>query len=239
MNTITDLKKIVTQNKRLLIIILTTSVVVSFIHYKNQTISESSHFMTSNGKFDAEYLKEMILFDNIDTVHFNLPSEELIKYNNILEDISIETYVGSNKFINFDILTIPKVQHDKLEIQNAILDLINHNKLTLSYREKILKPSNENLAYANKELKNYQSVLDSLSLSKSTKKYVRLEKRLSELQKEIIDIIYKKMNTGQHFLLSPISDFEIVKSPIILFVFLYLVLGGVVFILFANKKINQ
>ena len=238
MNTISDFKKKIIQNKILIIIILIISIVASCIHYKNQTVRQTSHFTTLSGKIDTEYLKEMLVFNDLDTTYFSLPVEKLIEYSSILEDISIEPFVGNSKLINHNITLAEKKECNNLEIQNIILDLINHNKAILSHSHKILSPYNEKLFFISKELKKYQTVLDSLSISKHSKRYLRLEKRVYELQKEKINILNKNKATGQYFILSPISNFKIIKLPFILFVFIYLVLGVVVFILFSNKK-NQ
>lgn len=239
MNTFEDLKKIVLQNIKLLFVLIILSVIASFIHYKYQPVKYSSSMMTSNGKYDAEYLKEMISFNNIDTSQFNLPNDVLKKYDETLSDISIQPIVGSGRFITLNLLSNNDNTSKKTEIEDCILDLMNHNKLILSFRQVILRPHIENLEYINNTLSSYQMELDSLSTKKSSKKYIRLERRIYNLQKEKIEIDEKVKITGQYFLLSPSKDFKIIKKPILLFVFLYLFLAGVIFILVSNKKIKE
>ena len=239
MNSISDLKKILLKNKILLITLIILSFVAGFIHYKNQPIKYSSYFITTNGKYDANYLEEMIVFNNIDSSHFSLPQEKLNQYKTTLQPITVNPLVGNGRYIKLNLLSKNDLSAKKNNIQKNLVDLMNHNKLILSFRDILLAPYTKRLLYVDNELNKYQSVLDSISLNEKPKKYIKLEKRVYKLQKEKIKLEDKINNTGQYYVLTPIKDFSIIKKPLPLFVFLYLFLAGVIFVLFSNKKIDK
>ncbi len=236
MNSISDLKNLLLKNKILLVVLTILSFVAGFIHYKNQPIKYSSYFITTNGKYDANYLEEMIVFSNIDTAHFILPQEKLDQYKTTLQPISVNPLVGNGRYIKFNLLSNTDLSAKKNIIQKSLVDLMNHNKLILSFRNILLTPYSKRLLYVDNELNKYQSVLNSISLKEKPKKYIKLEKRVYKLQKEKIKLENKINNTGQYYILTPIKDFSIIKKPLVLFVFLYLFLAGVIFVLFSNKK---
>lgn len=235
-----DIIKIVLEsikrNKILLVILFVFSFVGALIHYFLQPNKYQSVLIVSDASYQTDFIKQIISFENLKGNTFDLPEDTFNLYKHLLEELTVSTEFNYGKtFIKINFLSDTDLTQNKIEYQTAVVDLFNTNKDFLYLKNNLRLNKEIQLTEIDQSLKTYHDVLDSLDINKSSKKYVRIEKRMHKLSADKYIIKNELDHIGVFEILSPISDFEHKKRPLFLFLFLYFVLAGVLYLLISKK----
>ena len=230
---------ILINNSRLAIICIGLSITIGIIHYLFQTEQYVSKFISNNGLINSEYLKNVISFDKIDPDDYTLTTEYINENKTLLEDISIKTLFTSNTHIHYTLISKTDQSENKAKIENFIIKLVNNTKGINFINENLNKKSIQRSEYITAQIKIYNEFLNTTLVNKNTKKYIKIENRLSQLTQSMIKLKNKIENTGKIYTMIPIKNFESLKKPLLVFMFLYLILGIIIFTLLSKKEINE
>lgn len=230
-----DLLKIVIEtikkNVALFLILIIIAPVAGVTHYYLQSFSYISNFKTNNGFVDYPLFKSLTDFKAISGEVYDLPHDKIEEIKSTLEDFKVSFTEETTSSISFKIVT--EVENaDHSVVQNHILTLINNNKFVQQSQANDLKLMQKKLDF----LKNRIAQLDSLMVDPSENMYLsKIPRDAYFLYNEQVDLEDKINMTGKFELIKPVIQIDTNKKPLILFVALYLVMAGFIFLVFSKK----
>ncbi len=214
------------------IILVVLAVVGGIIHYNLQTISYVSNFKTNNGFVDYSLFKSLTDFTQISEDVYDLPTEEINAITAQLEDYRISFLEETTLSISFTVVS-KTVDADHKALQESILKLINHNRfITNSYEDDMIMMEKK-LAF----LQDKMNQLDSLVMNPT--EYTDVNDILNDsydLYIEQLDLEEKINSTGKFDIIKPVTEIKTNKKPAAIYIALYLVLVGFIFLLLSKKE---
>lgn len=223
---------LVKKNMVLFLILTIASIAAGIGHYSVQKITYSSQFDISN-HMDYELFKIMMDFENMTSSSFEGENGDFEEKRSKLEDFRVSYVKGSERSIHFTLSSEKSDAGAHLACQDAVLSLINSNKN--------LKRANnaDTEAWTLKRdfLDQRISDLDTMARTPGAMENV------SEYQKTMYDLYAARVDVDSY--IQNLNNFQLLKGtdepkknkrPIYLFVFLYLILGGILFFLFSKKS---
>ncbi len=222
---------VVKGNIKLALLLAALAVTGGITHYFNQTIVYSSNFKTNNGFVDYALFKSLTDFTSVNSDIYDLPEPRLKEIIEQLDKFTI-SYVEET-VTSFSFTVTSKIKDmDHTAIQNDILELINNNRFIKNAQFADVSKMKLKLTFLEQKIEQ----LDSLMMTPS------VNTRISEipsdsyyLYSEWLDIQEKMTATGQFSIIKPVTTITTNKKPLVLFVALYLILFGFIFMVFSKK----
>ncbi|MFT5821485.1 MAG: hypothetical protein ACI8ZM_002738 [Crocinitomix sp.] len=220
------------KNILLAIILAVIAIVAGVIHYNLQAISYVSNFKTNNGFVDYPLFKSLTDFKQITADVYDLDEARLDSASNALLDFKVSFVEETSASISFTAVSKDKDADHKL-MQKSVLDLINNNRFLNNTNEHELVILKKKLFFLDSKM----NLLDSLTMNPTeftnTSKIIRDS---YDLYTEKLELEKKIKSTGKFDVIKPIIDIKVNQKPIPVFIVLYLVLAGFVFLLLCKKE---
>jgi len=230
-----DLLKLVFRTLRKNLALFTVLVLLAIaggvIHFYTQRISYISNFKTNQGFVDYTLFKSLTDFSEVTADVYDLPEARLAEINKVLLDFKVSFVEESASSISYTVVT-KNEKADHAQAQKAILELINHNRFVQNAVDKELKKENQKLQY----LKEKVVQLDSLMFRPNNAYISEIPGDSYSLYTQQLDLEEKIASTGNFELIKPVTKVETNEKPIFLFLSLYVVLGGFIFLIFSKKE---
>lgn len=220
------------KNITLAITFAVLAVVGGIIHYSVQTISYVSNFKTNNGLVDYSLFKSLTDFKQITEDVYDLPAAEINEITTLLEDYRVSFIEETSMTISFTVVSKSEEADHKL-LQDAVLNLINHNRFIVNSYANDLIILEKKRAF----LEDKMNQLDSLVMNPT--EYTNVNEVLRDsydLYIEQLDLDEKLRSTGEFYLIKPVTEVKKKKRPIAIFLALYLVLAAFLFLLLSKKE---
>jgi hypothetical protein len=229
-----DLLKLVltTLKKNLLLSVALVMLAIAggIIHFYTQGISYVSNFKTNQGFVDYTLFKSLTDFNEISADVYDLPANELATSKDLLAKFRVSFVEETASSISYNLVTKDE-NADHKKAQDAILKLVNHNRFVQNAVDKDLKKKREELKF----LKEKINQLDSLLFLPSNPYVSEIPGDAYFLYTQQLDLEEKIASTGRYEIIKPVTNVSSKDRPMLLFVILYLVLGGFIFIIFSKK----
>jgi hypothetical protein len=224
-------KKIILKNLKLTIVLVLLAVVSSIVHFKTQTLTYTSNFKTSNGFLDYSLFKSLIDFKMLNIEEYDMREEELDKITNHLENFKISYIEETVSSYSFTLSTTDSTE-DHEYIQNSIIQLMNKNKFVKKAQANEIEIMERKLVFLKEKIRQ----LDSLMLSPLNNARISDIPRDSyDLFSDQLDIEDKLKATGNYYIIKPIIEVKTNHRPFIIFLGLYFILAGFIFLIFSKK----
>ena len=231
-----DLFKIIisTIKKNLGLFAILTLLAISggIVHYFVQSLSYISNFKTNNGDVDYTLFKSLTDFTQISEAVYDLPQEELDAINKRLLDFKVSFVEETATSISFTAVSkLEDADHNAL--QNDVLRLINNNKFIKNSQKNELHVLGEKLIFIKEKI----AQLDSLMINPSINAHIsEIPSDSYHLYSQQLDLEERIDLMGKFQLIKPVTEIKTNKKPVILFVLLYLILGGFMFMLLFKRE---
>lgn len=230
-----DLIKIVLntirKNMRLSLILFVLAVTGGVIHFFIQSESFVSNFKTNQGAVDYPFFKSLTDFEEITSETYDLSEEKIKSIRDIFLKFKVNFVEQTASTISFTAVS-QDVNANHEEIQNAVLTLINHNRFIIKSEAKQVDLLEKELHF----LKGQILQLDSMMTSQGANVSIEgIPSDLYHLYAEQLKLEEQIENSGKYELIKPVTEIKVNKRPIALFVILYLILAGFIFLIFSKK----
>lgn len=231
-----DLIKIAIQtvrkNIRFFVTLFILAIVGGVSHYFLQTESYVSNFKTNQGGVDYPLFKSLTDFKQITKETYDLPQEKIDAINDNFLKFKVSFTEETSTSISYSVVSDDELADHK-SIQDDVLTLINNNIFVRNSQV-------NNLALLQKELDYLKGKIAQLdSMMAGTADNVSIEGIPNDayfLYSEQLDLEAKIASIGKYELIKPVTEIKIHKRPITLFIALYIVLGGFIFLVFSKKE---
>ena len=229
-----DLVKIVLttlkNNLILLVSLVILAIVGGIIHFYSQGISYVSNFKTNQGFVDYTLFKSLTDFNEVSADVYDLSANELETTKELLSKFKVSFVEETAASISFTLVT-KEENLDHKNAQEAILKLINHNRFVQNAVDKELKKQREELKF----LKIKIAQLDSLLFLPNNPYVSEIPGDTYFLYTQQLNLEEKIASTGRFEIIKPVTNVNAKDRPLLMFVLLYLVLGGFIFLIFSKK----
>lgn len=231
-----DLLKIVfntlKKNIALFLILLVLAVAGGVVHYFAQSLSYISNFKTNNGFVDYTLFKSLTDFNQVSSDVYDLPEEEIKEITEVLSGYKVSFVEETTTSISFTAVTKNENADHKI-LQDHVLKLINHNRFIKNSQLNELEMDEKKLVF----LKGQIAQLDSLMMNPSENAHIsEIPSDAYFLYSQQLDLEEKIALTGKFELIKPVTDIKTNKKPLVLFVALYFILAGFIFMIFSKKE---
>jgi len=231
-----DLIKIVLRtlknNLRLSIILIAIAICGGVVHYTIQTIRYVSDFKTNNGSVEYDLFRSLTDFKSISAEVYNLPDDEIKAYQTIMEEFKVSFIEETTSSVSFTIVSEDTGDnHDK--VQQCVLNLINNNKFIKNAQDNKIRVTEKKLAFLTEKV----NLLNKLMLSTNGNSNIgEITADAYNLYSQKVDLEEELREMGKFEIIKPVTEILENKKPILLFLALYLVLGGFLFLLLSKKE---
>lgn len=232
MDLVNLIKTIIARNIKLVIILFIAAIGFAVLHFKMQSPTYVSNFKTNNGFVDYSLFRSLTDFDIVNTEMYDLPEDQLNQIIERLAEFKISYIEETSTSYSFTVSSKTEAKdHDV--IQKDIINLINHNRFIKNAQESEVSVMERKLAF----LKEKISQLDSLMMAPSSNTRIStIPSDSYHLYSQQLDLEEKIKDTGCFKIIKPITIIKTNKRPIVLFIALYLVLAGFVFMILSKKN---
>ena len=232
MDLVNLVKTIIARNIKLVIILFIVAIGFAVIHFKMQSPTYVSNFKTNNGFVDYSLFRSLTDFDIVNTEMYDLPEDQLNQIIERLAEFKISYIEETSTSYSFTVSSKTESK-DHAAIQDDILALINNNRFIKNSQASELSVMERKLTF----LKEKISQLDSLMLAPSSNTRISsIPSDSYHLYSQQLDLEEKIKDMGNFQIIKPITSIKTNKRPIVLFMGLYMVLAGFVFLLFSKKS---
>ena len=232
MDLVNLVKTIIARNIKLVIILFIAAIGFAVIHFKMQSPTYVSNFKTNNGFVDYSLFRSLTDFDIVNTEMYDLPEDQLNQIIERLAEFKISYIEETSTSYSFTVSSKTESK-DHAAIQDDILALINNNRFIKNSQASELSVMERKLTF----LKEKISQLDSLMLAPSSNTRIStIPSDSYHLYSQQLDLEEKIKDMGNFQIIKPITSIKTNKRPIVLFMGLYMVLAGFVFLLFSKKS---
>lgn len=232
MDLINLVKTIIARNIKLVIIVFIGAIGFAVLHFKMQSPTYVSNFKTNNGFVDYSLFRSLTDFEIVNKEMYDLPQDQLNQIIERLAEIKVSYIEETSTSYSFTV-TSKTEGKDHDVIQKDILNLINHNRFIKNAQESEVSVMERKLSF----LKEKISQLDSLMMAPSSNTRIStIPSDSYHLYSQQLDLEEKIKETGCYKIIKPITNIKTNKKPLVLFIALYLVLAGFVFMLFSKKN---
>jgi hypothetical protein len=232
MDLVNLVKTIIARNIKLVIILFIAAIGFAVIHFKMQSPTYVSNFKTNNGFVDYSLFRSLTDFDIVNTEMYDLPEDQLNQIIERLAEFKISYIEETSTSYSFTVSSKTESK-DHAAIQDDILALINNNRFIKNSQASELSVMERKLAF----LKEKISQLDSLMMAPSSNTRIStIPSDSYHLYSQQLDLEEKIKDMGNFQIIKPITSIKTNKRPIVLFMGLYMVLAGFVFLLFSKKS---
>ena len=232
MDLVNLVKTIIARNIKLVIILFIAAIGFAVIHFKMQSPTYVSNFKTNNGFVDYSLFRSLTDFDIVNTEMYDLPEDQLNQIIERLAEFKISYIEETSTSYSFTVSSKTESK-DHAAIQDDILALINNNRFIKNSQASELSVMERKLAF----LKEKISQLDSLMMAPSSNTRIStIPSDSYHLYSQQLDLEEKIKDMGNFKIIKPITSIKTNKRPIVLFMGLYMVLAGFVFLLFSKKS---
>ena len=232
MDLVNLVKTIIARNIKLVIILFIAAIGFAVLHFKMQSPTYVSNFKTNNGFVDYSLFRSLTDFEIVNTEMYDLPEDQLNQIIERLAEFKISYIEETSTSYSFTVSSKTESK-DHAAIQDDILALINNNRFIKNSQASELSVMERKLAF----LKEKISQLDSLMMAPSSNTRIStIPSDSYHLYSQQLDLEEKIKDMGNFQIIKPITSIKTNKRPIVLFMGLYMVLAGFVFLLFSKKS---
>lgn len=225
-------RNLLKNNIKLLIVCVVVAITGGIIHHKLEPTSYVTSFELSSGSIGLSLFKSANDFVTLRSEFYNLPEDTLEVYRAQLKDFSISTNEKNEH--SFKITFVSKNKDaDHSEMQKSFLNLVNNNLVIQNNLRDNIDLMDRKINLLSKKVEQ----IDSIMFNPSNSSHISNAPYYSyELNAERLDLEFQKSKLGNFDVVLPLSEVSAKKRPLIMFVGLYLVLMGFVFLIFSKKK---
>lgn len=231
MDIIKNILAIIKKNIVFLSILLILATAGGLTHFFTQSLKYVSNFKTNNGSVDYPLFKSLTDFKQISSDTYNLSEEEIATMVQDFSTFKVSFVEETTTSISFTLVSNEENADHNL-IQDNILRLINHNKFVKNSQLESINLLKKELSF----LKGKIAELDSMLINPSSNVSIeRIPSDSYELYSEQLKIEEKINSIGKFEIIKPITEIKVNKRPVVLFIALYFILAGFIFLVFASK----
>ena len=226
------IKRIIRANLTLFIVLIILSITSGIVHYFLQSYNYVSTFQIEDGRVDYGIFVEFNDLELPTTTMYAVPEDSVERYEETLEKFRITFKNAGGNSINVK-ATAEIKEADHYEMQRLVVHLLNNNSLIYNSLSENRAALDKKIFFLEKKIEQ----LDSLMLNPGGNIYFsNIPSDSYFLFSELVNLKNEKDKLGSFDLMKPIIEVEEQRRPLILFLVLYLILGGFIFLGFAKKK---